>query len=895
MPNMKKELQIIAANNQSDFSHSPMHGSTTKRLFVFSKNRFVHVKDETDQVNTLKTHTKSSILTARPNYTPSIPISSILKNKTLKIASLKSTHPLKINNDQSKETLGGSTKKKPENLYMKSFHQNNKFFNRNLLKDQCNKLLDSYHCLQYDYPFLCNKLDKQKEGREIFRSEKNKVPWYKKFLAKCQATTATPPKSSPFVQKPNPPVRSTDAVLETMDRHLLDIHSTNQCYFHYSPKTSVFSKWRVINTLGFGTFAKVYKVQHRHSGKLAAGKLLEPQKFDMVTQERISEMFSKEIRYLVKCQCPGVVTVYELVRGFEGWLLVQELVSGGTLWDDSSSQCEMEQFLLFSQLLQTLLTLQERGIVHRDLKPTNILRFKQGGRLCVTDFGWSESVENLNNYNHELPGTIEINPPEVLQHRNDKCQKIDNYALALNMMLLFSHQFICRDEKLSTKDAARQMLKSIALIRNGRPLPGFSQDAWTVFLGLSEFQAKQRFSLLEVVESSWYTRMMCNLIHQKSISNGSHNAIVDCSSFFWHETLRTLARQLHTYIKTAPKLSVSPYNTKNNNGRFGNSKIPFDIYTKNLTSTQGIANDHTRLNPTRNEKIDEDDYGNIYCSDAQSTTNSSKVYDVDSESVARRRQWNRWFNCSSNNTSQNLETSSVSPLAKIGVESVTMDSLVISLKSPYKCKHGHKSLDGNISNKHEKSESNKSFQLSSLDQSDCCSQKHYVEDKQRKVVPPLSFDKLANFKKRTEIDAYNQDDYRLSLMHLVTHRYNGNQNDYSRCFDRHKINDYATTYSKTFRLTEKTSYCPPIVYLYNKQVDENCLSEKMPPAVNIAHRIKKNSKLHNFHTELRCRQNNSYLPTHLKGSVDVSENFYQNPLNTSRLGLGLPSTTQSAK
>jgi hypothetical protein len=216
------------------FENEKLLKNTFQRLFVFSKNRFVHVNEETDQVTTGKIQTKSSMLTVRPNYTPYIPISSILKNNTLKLGSLKSTHMLKMNNDQSKENMIDSMRDNHEKIHMKSFHPNKKFFNRNLLREQCNKLFDSYQCLQYDYPFLCNKSDKDKAGRAIFSSEKNKVPWYKKFLTKCQPTTATPPKSSPFVQKKNPVLKSTGAVLETMDRHLLDIHSTNQCCFHYS-------------------------------------------------------------------------------------------------------------------------------------------------------------------------------------------------------------------------------------------------------------------------------------------------------------------------------------------------------------------------------------------------------------------------------------------------------------------------------------------------------------------------------------------------------------------------------------------------------------------------------------------------------------------------------------
>lgn len=52
-------------------------------------------------------------------------------------------------------------------------------------------------------------------------------------------------------------------------------------------------------------------------------------KFCSSTQTRVIEMFAKEIRYSVVCQCPGVVGIKKIIRGLEGWLIVQELVEGG--------------------------------------------------------------------------------------------------------------------------------------------------------------------------------------------------------------------------------------------------------------------------------------------------------------------------------------------------------------------------------------------------------------------------------------------------------------------------------------------------------------------------------------------------------------------------------------
>lgn len=166
---------------------------------------------------------------------------------------------------------------------------------------------------------------------------------------------------------------------------------------------SCFTGYKRQNLLGTGTYAEVWCVKQEPSGRLFAAKLLQPNKFSVETAPRVCEMFEKEILNLARCQCPGVVALHEVVEGREGWLLLLELVEGGTVWAEDLSSSEADTFSLFLQLLQALMHIQACRVIHRDLKPTNML-LSQRKKVLIADFGWSESVEACDNHSLEWPG-----------------------------------------------------------------------------------------------------------------------------------------------------------------------------------------------------------------------------------------------------------------------------------------------------------------------------------------------------------------------------------------------------------------------------------------------------------------------------------------------------------
>lgn len=150
-------------------------------------------------------------------------------------------------------------------------------------------------------------------------------------------------------------------------------------------------QYRIINQVGEGGMATVYKAYHAGTDRYVAVKVLPP---EFARSASFKGRFQQEARLIASLEHPHILPIHDVGESDGVHFFVMRFLDTGTLTNRMAagqlSLAEIDK--LFSQITDALGYAHQRGIVHRDIKPSNVL-IDSRGDVFLTDFGIAKILE----------------------------------------------------------------------------------------------------------------------------------------------------------------------------------------------------------------------------------------------------------------------------------------------------------------------------------------------------------------------------------------------------------------------------------------------------------------------------------------------------------------------
>uniref|UniRef100_A0A3P9JQM4 Myosin light chain kinase, smooth muscle n=1 Tax=Oryzias latipes TaxID=8090 RepID=A0A3P9JQM4_ORYLA len=166
--------------------------------------------------------------------------------------------------------------------------------------------------------------------------------------------------------------------------------------------------------LGMGKFGLVFKLTHKETGHVCAGKFYKGRR----AAER--EAARREIELMNHLHHPKLVQCLAAYDHKPEMVMVMELIPGGELFerivDDNFEHTELASVRYMQQILEGVAYIHQQKIVHLDLKPENIVCVDTNGHsIKIIDFGLASKIDDKTPLK-VMHGTPEFVAPEVINY-----------------------------------------------------------------------------------------------------------------------------------------------------------------------------------------------------------------------------------------------------------------------------------------------------------------------------------------------------------------------------------------------------------------------------------------------------------------------------------------------
>ena len=183
------------------------------------------------------------------------------------------------------------------------------------------------------------------------------------------------------------------------------------------------NRYEILECIGTGGMAVVYKARCHRLNRLVAVKILKP---ELASDADFRRRFHDESQAVAMLSNANIVSVYDVSHSDGLDYIVMELVDGMTLkqyMQKRGTPLNWREALHFiTQIVRALSHAHSRGIIHRDIKPHYIMVLRDGS-VKVTDFGIAQLASSTQNtLTQEAIGSVHYISPEQAKGSHVDCR-----------------------------------------------------------------------------------------------------------------------------------------------------------------------------------------------------------------------------------------------------------------------------------------------------------------------------------------------------------------------------------------------------------------------------------------------------------------------------------------
>ncbi|KAG6291657.1 Protein kinase [Claviceps aff. purpurea] len=252
--------------------------------------------------------------------------------------------------------------------------------------------------------------------------------------------------------------------------------------------------YKIVRTLGEGSFGKVRLAIHQGTGQQVALKIIARKK--LISRDMAGRV-EREIEYLQLLRHPHIIKLYTVIKTQTEIIMVLEYAAG-ELFDyivQNGRMKEPEARRFFQQMLCAVEYCHRHKIVHRDLKPENLL-LDDNLNVKIADFGLSNIMTD-GNFLKTSCGSPNYAAPEVIGGKLYAGPEVDVWSCGIILYVLLVGRLPFDDEHIPS------LFAKIARGTYSIP-PWMSSGAENLIKKMLVVNPVQRVTIEEIRQDPWF-------------------------------------------------------------------------------------------------------------------------------------------------------------------------------------------------------------------------------------------------------------------------------------------------------------------------------------------------------------------------------------------------------